>query len=277
MDRLTAAIWIFGFLVFPEVVDLIFAVDSVTAKIAEHDDWAGLVEQTTALSLEAQEIFLSCLIELYPNLVDQFESRMNTSETLTIPGGKSVDDLLNLLRDKYQWAISADYSLAENNYWFWYRSQDKEEPRLGVRGEEAGEERELPLDIGRQVNRLYHSLTECPAETSLAEFLLQNPHYRAITRRVWTLGNRAMGDIQMNVLRKDALPMHLLRCKLAIFGATKFDPRSDRWVRVTFFQGAPLLDEIGDPNYSDTWIFPTMPDSEQIAQTENQPIKGARA
>jgi hypothetical protein len=259
------------------IADLQQLSQSLTAKIAEHDDWAGLVEQTTALSLEAQEIFLSCLIELYPNLVDQFESRMNTSETLAIPGGKSVDDLLNLLRDKYQWAISVDYSLAENNYWFWYRSQDKEEPRLGVRGEEAGEERELPLDIGRQVNRLYHSLTECPAETSLAEFLLQNPHYRAITRRVWTLGNRAMGDIQMNVLRRDALPMHLLRCKLAIFGATKFDPRSDRWVRVTFFQGAPLLDEIGDPNYCDTWIFPTMPDSEQIAQTENQPIKGARA
>ncbi|MCG9649391.1 hypothetical protein L1D24_12520 [Vibrio brasiliensis] len=259
------------------IADLQQLSQSLTAKIAEHDDWAGLVKQTTALSLEAQEIFLSCLIELYPNLVDQFESLMNTSETLTIPGGKSVDDLLNLLRDKYQWAISVDYSLAENNYWFWYRSQDKEEPRLGVRGEEAGEERELPLDIGRQVNRLYHSLTECPAETSLAEFLLQNPHYRAITRRVWTLGNRAMGDIQMNVLRKDALPMHLLRCKLAIFGATKFDPRSDRWVRVTFFQGAPLLDEIGDPNYCDTWIFPTMPDSEQIAQTENQPIKGARA
>ncbi|MEF1307726.1 hypothetical protein QTO17_38360, partial [Vibrio owensii] len=145
---------------------------------------------------------------------------------------------------KYRWSIDADYTLPENNYWFWYRSQDKEEPRLGIRGEEIGEERELPLDIGRQVNRLFHALQTCQPETSLAEFLLQHPQYRAITRRVWTLGNREMGDIQMNVLREDALPMHLLRCKLAIFGATKFDPRSDRWVRVTFFQGAPLLDEI---------------------------------
>jgi hypothetical protein len=85
-----------------------------------------------------------------------------------------------------------------------------------------------------------------------------------------------MGDIQMNVLREDALPMHLLRCKLAIFGATKFDPRSDRWVRVTFFQGAPLLDEINDANYMDTWIFPLMPNQEEVDRSENQPITGGQ-
>lgn len=73
------------------------------------------------------------------------------------------------------------------------------------------------------------------------------------------MGNRVMGDIQMNVLRKDALPMHLLRCKLSMFGATKFDPRSDRWVRVTFFQGAPLYDEVSDPSVGDNWLFPIMP------------------
>lgn len=65
-----------------------------------------------------------------------------------------------------------------------------------------------------------------------------------------------MGDIQINVLAKRALPMNLLRCKLSIFGATKFDPRSDRWVRVTFFQGAPLMHEI-HPN---EWLFPVLPE-----------------
>jgi hypothetical protein len=73
-----------------------------------------------------------------------------------------------------------------------------------------------------------------------------------------------MGDIQMNLLHKQSLPIHLLRCKLAIFGATKFDPRSDRWVRVTFFQGAPLLDEIGDENYQDNWIFPLLPSEQSM-------------
>ena len=127
------------------------------------------------------------------------------------------------------------------------------------------------------MNRLYHALLGSSEETSVAEFLLQNPAYRSITRRVWTLGKREMGDIQMNVLRQDALPMHLLRCKLAIFGATKFDPRSDRWVRVTFFQGAPLLDEIHDPQLADTWIFPSMPESGEITQSDNQKINGGFA
>lgn len=250
---------------------------NLNALMAKHLNWASLIRQTTTMSLEAQEILTSCLIELYPALVDEFENQMNTDESLSISGGKSVQDVLQILENKYRWSIDADYSLPENNYWFWYRSQDKEEPRLGVRGEEIGEERELPLDIGRQVNRLYHALQTCQPDTSLAEFLLQHPQYRSITRRVWTLGNREMGDIQMNVLRKDALPMHLLRCKLAMFGATKFDPRSDRWVRVTFFQGAPLLDEINDPEYADSWIFPTMPEREDIARSDNQKIDGGFA
>lgn len=259
------------------IADIKQLLPELKALMESHQNWAGLVEQMKIMSVEAQEILTSCLIELYPSLVDEFASQMNTDETLSIPGGKTVHDLLEVLRSKYRWAVDADYSLAENNYWFWYRSQDKEEPRLGVRGEEAGEERELPLDIGRQVNRLYHALLHSSEETSVAEFLLQSPNYRSITRRVWTLGNREMGDIQMNVLRKDALPMHLLRCKLAIFGATKFDPRSDRWVRVTFFQGAPLLNDIHDPQFADTWIFPCMPEREDIERSDNQKINGGYA
>ena len=70
------------------------------------------------------------------------------------------------------------------------------------------------------------------------------------------MGHKPLGDIQMNVLHKTALPMHLLRCKLSMFGATKFDPRSDRWVRITLFQGAPLFAEV----HSDEWMFPLLPD-----------------
>ena len=229
---------------------------SLSASLAKCRTWQQLVAQSQSMSLEAQEILISCLMELYPDLVDAHQDEMNCSEMLSLPSGKKVQDILVLLEAKYRWAINTDFTKAENNYWFWYRSQDKEEPRLGVRGEEPGEERELPLDIGRQAYRLYHALLQFPPELSLAEFLVQNPQYRAISRRVWSLGQSAMGDIQMNVLHKSSLPMHLLRCKLAIFGATKFDPRSDRWVRVTFFQGAPLLDEI----HEDEWLFPLLPE-----------------
>jgi hypothetical protein len=58
------------------------------------------------------------------------------------------------------------------------------------------------------------------------------------------------------------LPIDLLRCKLAFFGAVKFDPRSDRWLRITLFQHAPLISELQareaddgrDP--FDSWVYP---------------------
>lgn len=58
-------------------------------------------------------------------------------------------------------------------------------------------------------------------------------------------------------------PMHLLRAKLSFFGASRFDPKSDRWVRITLFQGAPLSRELNNPNYSpeqlDDWGVPVEP------------------
>ncbi|MGR5061323.1 hypothetical protein [Photobacterium sp. DNB22_13_2] len=224
-------------------------------------DWQAVVAQSQAMSLETQEILLSCVMELYPDIADSYQDKMNCDETLSLTSGKKVQDLIQLLESRYRWAIETDFQQPENNYWFWYRSQDKEEPRLGVRGVEAGEERELPLDIGRQVYCLYGALLKADSEHTLAEFLLSNPEYRGIAKRAWTLGNKVMGDIQMNVLHKASLPMHLLRCKLAVFGATKFDPRSDRWVQVTFFQGAPLLDEIHDGG----WLFPILPSAQELA------------
>ncbi|WP_392339499.1 hypothetical protein [Moritella marina] len=100
---------------------------------------------------------------------------MNCDESLNLPSGKRIEDLLAVLQSRYRWAIETDFKQPENNYWFWYRSQDKEEPRLGVRGEEPGEDRELPLDIGRQANRLYHALLICKPNMQLAEFLVITP------------------------------------------------------------------------------------------------------
>ena len=166
-----------------------------------------------------------------------------------------IQDLIDVLESRYQWAINIDFSEPDNSHWFWYRSVDKEEPRMGVRGQEPGDDRELTLDIARQANNLYLALQQADPQQLISEFILNKPKYRSIARRVWTMGHKKLGDIQMNVLHKNTPPMHLLRCKLSMFGATKFDPRSDRWVRITLFQGAPLFAEVS----SDEWLFPLLP------------------
>ncbi|WP_341660173.1 hypothetical protein [Vibrio sp.] len=244
------------------IVELKAMIEHSGDSSRDNKTWLDAFEYFSDYSEQTQEVALSCLMELYPETVDEFEELMNAQEALTIDATYSVGELKKLIEEKYRWAIDDDYSQAENNYWFWYRSQDKEEPRLGVRGLEEGEDRELPLDIGRQVNRLYHKMCGYDSQSSIAQFLLHFPQYRTIARRVWTMAHRSMGDIQVNILRKDALPIDLLRCKLAMLGATKFDPRSDRWVRVTFFQGAPLFIDHNTKQLNDDWLFPLLPNCE---------------
>lgn len=238
------------------VTELTVLQNNLMISINNYATWADFLQAHDHLSFESQEVIISCLIELYPEHVDELLDRVNADEALSLPKGKVIQELIDVLEQHYRWAIDIDFTQPENSHWFWYRSVDKEEPRMGIRGQEPGADRELSLDIARQANHLYLALKQANSQQLISEFILNKPRYRSIARRVWTMGHKQLGDIQMNVLHKDALPMHLLRCKLSMFGATKFDPRSDRWVRITLFQGAPLFAEVG----SDEWLFPLLPD-----------------
>ena len=252
------------------VTELTSLQSNLMTTIKDYKTWAEFLQAHDYLSFESQEVIISCLMELYPERVDSFQEKVNADENLILPKGKVIQDLLNVLESRYQWAITIDFNEPENSYWFWYRSVDKEEPRMGVRGQEPGDDRELSLDIARQAKNLYLALQQADPQQLISEFMLSKPKYRSIARRVWTMGHKKMGDIQMNILHKNAPPMHLLRCKLSMFGATKFDPRSDRWVRITLFQGAPLFAEV----HSDEWLFPLLPDlSTKSLSTENSPTQ----
>ena len=248
------------------VTELSALQSELMTMIESYKTWAEFLQAHDHLSFESQEVIISCLMELYPERVDAFQEKVNADENLSLPKGKVIQDLLDVLESRYQWAITIDFDEPDNRYWFWYRSVDKEEPRMGVRGQEPGDDRELSLDIARQAKNLYLALQQADPQQLISEFMLSKPKYRSIARRVWTMGHKKMGDIQMNVLHKHTPPMHLLRCKLSMFGATKFDPRSDRWVRITLFQGAPLFREV----HSDEWLFPLLPNlSIKDSSTEN--------
>ena len=53
-------------------------------------------------------------------------------------------------------------------------------------------------------------------------------------------------EIRDNLIGAELRPIDLLRCKLAFFGAERFDPRSDRWLRITLFQGAPFPEDLAE-------------------------------
>jgi hypothetical protein len=199
-----------------------------------------------ALSLEGQEQLLALMLEPHGTIVDELAETMHADEdaTFAIDGAMSVDVVRRTLAEIYDWALDEDYAQRENAARFWYVSEDKLEPRLGERFEEPGAEREQPLDTGRQVSALNRALTGWDGRAPVAAFLLTHPEHRHAVRRVQIARRHPFAEIRDNLISARMLPIDLLRCKLAFFGATRFDPRSDRWVRISLFQGEPYPNEL---------------------------------
>jgi len=210
------------------------------------------------LTLEGQECLVTLLTEMYPELCDELSAMMSIDEApaFRIDGKGCVSELIATIERHYQFALSTDFSETTANARYWYASEEKLEPRLGERFEEPGAEREHPLAIARDIALAYRDLKTFNTNATIAEFLLQSPQHRLVIRRAQQVVDYPYAEITDNLISSDMLPIDLLRCKLSFFGAVKFDPRSDRWVRINMFQHAPLACELSD-NYDDTWVYPT--------------------
>ncbi len=198
------------------------------------------------LSLEGQEALLSILLEPYGELIDGLSGCMSANEetAFRLDGAMSVATLRSQLEEAYDWALAIDFDDPDNNARFWYVSEEKLEPRLGNRAEEDGAEREQPLCVARLAQALHVALRSWDGDVALASFLLQHPEHRFMVRRA-QMGTRfPYAEVRDNLIGKGILPIDLMRCKLAFFGASHFDPRSDRWVRISLFQGVPYPDEL---------------------------------
>lgn len=210
-----------------------------------------------SLSLEGQELLVSLMLEIHGDLVDDLADSMGEDEEscFGIDGKMTAGALLNLLRRNYAWALGIDYHQPHANVRFWYTSIEKLEPRLGMRFEEPGGDLEQPLAVARDVAALAVELAEQGRDTPIAAFLLRHPERRHTVRRVQQSAGRIYGEVRENLVGEDFVPVDLLRCKLAFFGAVRFDPKSDRWLRINMYQDAPYPDELGLEN-ADDWLFP---------------------
>jgi hypothetical protein len=244
-----------------ELMDLRARLAEPGGFLPERRPWEFLIESTEAhASPETVEVLVSLLLELHPERVDELETTTPSDEREETVPAMTLGALKALIERDYGWAITATYGAEANRHFFWYRSEEKDEPRLGQRFAEPGSEREMPLAIGYQVAGLYGALAALSPEEldeKVAAFLMMSPAHRGIVRRVQSLAGLPFAEVRDNLLSADCLAVDLLRCKLAMFGASKFDPKSDRWIRITLFQGAPLIGEgSGDP---DDWLFPHFP------------------
>ena len=246
---------------FYELDKIIDYCKSIKTSDLKDTRWNDLIKFSEAnLSFDAQEIVKVQIIELFPEIADPLAEDMSESDDSFIDPSATVNELINIIENRYQWSIDTDFQNKNNTYLFWYVSEEKLEPRLGERYNEQGAELEQHLGIGKMVSELYHFLKENSAETknlTIAKFLLIHPEYRGIIRRIQTLTNYPFGEVSDNILAKNTLPLNMLRFKLSFFGASRYDPKSDRWLRVSFFAGAPFYEELNSQNVED-WGFATM-------------------
>lgn len=216
-----------------------------------------LVEKTSGLSVEAQEMLISIIMEPFGHLVDDLADEMAADEAPAFMPAMTVAEIKSILTEHYQWALDIDLEDRDQSALFWYTSAAKLEPRLGRRYEETGSDCEFPFDIPRRVQALSADLKAAPAAMLIAEFMMKYPEHRYMVRRIMETAQHPYGEIEDNLVAASTKPIDMLRCKLSFFGASKFDPKSDLWTRITLYQGAPLARELADKT-ADDWLFPVL-------------------
>ena len=207
------------------------------------------------LNDECLEYIVSMMIEPYDKIANPLIHEMSSEEEkyFNIPGERKIFDLRNIIEEKYSEILKIDFNKKESNQNFWFISKNKEEPRLADRYKEQGSELEQPLAIARDIKRLYERINLAKNSLKIGKFLIENNDLRHVVRRVFIAERFPYSEIQDNTIGSNIMPIDMLRLKLSFFGAIKFDPRSDKWLRINMFQGAPLPNEL--KNFNDQWVY----------------------
>ena len=204
---------------------------------------------------ECIEYIVSMMMEPYDYITNPLLKSMSADEDkyFTIPTNKNVSDLRNILKDNYSDILKIDFEKKESNQNFWFISKNKEEPRLADRYLDKGSELEQPLAIARDICKLYARISNQKNSLKIGKFLIENNDLRHVVRRAFIVEKFPYAEIQDNTIGSNLMPIDMLRLKLSFFGAVKFDPRSDKWLRINMFQGAPLPKNL--KKFDDYWVY----------------------
>ena len=181
------------------------------------------------------------MMEPFDNIIKPLTSQMSSEEDhyFTIPTNRTVKDLRQIIEDRYSEILKINFEKKENNKNFWFISKNKEEPRYADRFEENGSELEQPLAIARDIKRLFKQLLLSNNDLTIDKFLIKNTDLRHVVRRAFIIEKFPYSEIQDNTIGDKVIPIDMLRLKLSFFGALKFDPRSDKWLRICLLYTSP--------------------------------------
>ncbi len=204
---------------------------------------------------ECIEYIVSIMMEPFSEITEPLIKEMSSDEDkyFNIPTNRTTGDLKSIIEKKYKDILEIDFEKQTNFKKFWFISKNKEEPRLADRFEGQGSELEQPLAIARDIKKLYNKILSTKKTLKIDKFLTENSDLRHVVRRAFIIEKFPYSEIQDNTISENIVPIDMLRLKLSFFGALKFDPRSDKWLRICMFQGAPLPNELSD--YDEQWVY----------------------
>jgi hypothetical protein len=220
--------------------------------------WGAVLDRVAeTIDPEALQVLHALLIEAHPELTDDLAEHLVVEELPGRPPAMTAGAMLELLEREFGWALASPADDPDERYFFWYKSEENEEPRLGVRGMEFGED--LTIDTVGDAHRLAAALRSLPSETPLAEVLLRNPGTRQMAERTWAAGGQRYHTPHLNSIARSFWPIDSIRTVLSgLYGLEKLGPMSDLWVRAVMMQGAPTAVEIA-AGTSEDWMYPARP------------------
>ena len=227
-------------------------------KNTQNLKWNKIIDYCDVnFNFDTQEIARVQMIELYPQISENLAEDMADDEVMEVNGNQKIREFKKIINKNYKWIKEINFENKDSNFLFWYISAAKLEPRLGERFSEEGSDLEQNLGVAKMVHDLLKDINNFDDEALVCEFLLAKPELRGIIKRVQSLEKYPYSEVTDNILDKKTMPIDMLRFKLSFFGANRYDPKSDRWLRVSFFSGAPFLSDLNRENV-DSWGFSTM-------------------
>ena len=237
------------------VLDDVAAIwDQVAAEARPYDALYRWAEQQGA---ETSELVVSLLLELHVGDDDLYDLFLVVDEQSSADPAMSVGEARALLDERFDWLADLDLGGPSADAFWWVVSDNTEEPRRARRSRLAPEGRDVAVDVAIRLWRFKHALSGRDAGESVVGVLVDHPEHRAALERL-VASDRRYGEPRDNTCALGYLPLQIQRFQLAQYGMDEFKPKSTDWLRVTLFQGAPRLAELG-PDTADDWVLPARP------------------
>ena len=243
---------------------------------SEATNWHEVLTHATPATAHAEttELLYGIVLELYPDIIERHERRLQVEGSLALEPDMKVSALHAILRRDYGWVLERRADEPCERFWY-YPQESPFEPRRGVRGAEPGLEVATSMDVPLMAAVLDEALRTAESDAPVAELLAARPDLAAIVTRVQSLQDAPYAELRINSLTGAFRPFAACRFVLAFYGMEKYDPRLPRSTKGALMQGAPLSDELGRNEPGD-WPFPLPPDLE-VGSQRSQSVPPLRA